>query len=96
MPVRPPEPLRTDPPFADAWSFPWLWWADHWSRDYAKFWGRVATANDPVDAANAEGQLNADLVRDGLTAWVDLCSLPLRVLSTAAGTAQGPNAGDPL
>lgn len=84
MAERPIESLPAEPPFADAWSFPWLWWADHWSKDYAKFWGRVATVNDPVDAANAEGQLGADLSRDALTAWVDLCSLPLRLLSIAA------------
>jgi hypothetical protein len=96
MPVRPAEAVPVDPPFADAWSFPWLWWADHWSRDYANFWRRVATANDPVDAANAEGQLSADLVRDGLTAWVDLWSLPLRMLSTAACNAERSSGRDPL
>jgi hypothetical protein len=68
------------------WPFPVLWLADHWSRDYANYWRQMARVTDPVEAAQAEGALGANLIQDSLTAWADFWSIPLRVWDAAYTT----------
>lgn len=69
------------------WPFPLLWLADHWSRDYARYWGQMARVTDPVEAVQAEGALGTTLFNDALTACADFWMIPLRVWSAALAPA---------
>lgn len=75
------------PTAALAWPFPLIWFADHWSRDCANYWRRMSLVTDPVEAAQAEGALGADLFHDSLTAWSDFWMIPMRVWSAAVAAA---------
>lgn len=71
-----------------AWPFPVIWFADHWQRDCARYWSRMALATDPVEAAQTECALGADLLFDSLKAWSDLWMIPLKVWSAAAAASE--------
>lgn len=73
-----------------AWPFPVLWLADHWSRDCAQYWSRMARVTDPVEAAQAEGVLGVNLIQDSLTAWADFWMIPLRVWGAAYAKTHAP------
>lgn len=71
------------------WPFAAVWLGDHLMRDYARFWGRMATAGDPVEAAQAEATLGADIVRDWAAVVSQMWLLPMRIWATS-GRAGGP------
>lgn len=54
-----------------------------YGRDYAAFWSRLATADDPMEVWRAETESCMVLMRDAWTAYADLWMLPLRVWSAA-------------
>ena len=66
------------------WPYPVIWFADHWIKDYQEFLGRLSTVNTPAELAGAETALSEHYARDMMTAWADLCLIPLNVLGAAA------------
>lgn len=71
------------------WPYPVIWFADHWIKDYQEFFIRLSAANTPQGVAEAETCLRERCARDAMTAWADLCLIPLKVMTEAA------NAGRP-
>lgn len=59
------------------WPLTAVWLGDHWARDCARFWGRLAGASDPVEAVRAEGDLNVDLIHDWWAAGRAFWLIPL-------------------
>ncbi|WP_312163313.1 hypothetical protein [Phenylobacterium sp.] len=66
------------------WPFSVVWLGDHLSRDYARFWSRLAGASDPVEAAQAEANLGFNLFHDWSTAMGEMWLLPLKVWAASA------------
>ncbi|WP_337186279.1 hypothetical protein [Phenylobacterium sp.] len=83
-----PSPSTT-PTSAMPWPFAAVWLGDHLMRDYARFWSRMATAGDPVEAAQAEATLGADVLRDWAAVVGQMWLLPMRIWATST-RADGP------
>lgn len=66
---------------APYWPLPIVWWGDHWTRDWAGFWSRIATFSDPAEIPQAEAGLGWSLFQDTLEAWATCAQIPLRVMS---------------
>ena len=62
--------------------------ARRYGRDYAAFWSRMATADDPMEAWRAETEGYMAFMRDAWAAYAELWMLPLRIWSAAEQPSQ--------
>lgn len=60
--------------------------ARQYGRDYATFWSRLAQADDPMDAWQAETDSGMALMRDAWSAYAEFWMLPYRIWSVADKT----------
>jgi hypothetical protein len=87
------EQALPDPGFAPMpLPFAAVWLGDHLTRDYARFWSRLAMVNDPMQAAQAEGDLGVNLFRDWAVAMGELWLLPMKVWAASAAPVGKPEA----
>ena len=54
-----------------------------YGRDYATFWSRIAVADDPMEAWQAETESCMALMRDAWTAYAEFWMLSFRIWSVA-------------
>lgn len=62
--------------------------ARQYGRDYAAFWSRMATVDDPMEAWRVETDSCAAFMRDAWAAYAEFWMLPLRIWSAAGQASQ--------
>ena len=73
---------------ATGWPLTFVWYGDHWTRDWADFWSGASHVGDPAAAAREEGAAMTHLVRDWMVAMGALWTFPVSAWLAASPKAK--------
>ena len=83
-----PASISSPAPSVMPWPLSAVWLGDHLSRDYARFWSRMADVSDPVQAVRVGADLGVNLYSDWAMAMGQMWLLPLKVWTASAVPAE--------